>query len=71
MQKFGIEAVDPLGEPFDPQFHEAMAMVDSPDAEPNSVIEVMQKGFTLNDRLIRAAMVVVAKAATPSIDENA
>lgn len=70
LQKFDIEAIDPLGEPFDPQYHEAMAMVESPDAEPNSIIDVMQKGFTLNKRLIRAAMVVVAKPA-PKVDEQA
>ncbi len=62
LDKAGIAQVDPLGEPFDPQHHEAMAMIPSPDAEPNSVIEVMQKGYTLNGRLVRAAMVVVSKA---------
>jgi len=61
--KFNIEAVDPLGEPFDPQQHEAMAMVPNPDAEPNSVMEVMQKGYSLNERLVRAAKVIVTKAA--------
>ena len=54
--------MDPAGEPFDPQRHEAMAMVPSPTAEPNSVIEVLQPGYLLNGRLIRAAKVVVAKA---------
>ncbi len=62
LEKAGIAQVDPLGEPFDPQLHEAMAMVPSASAEPNSVIEVMQKGYTLNGRLVRAAMVVVSKA---------
>lgn len=60
--KGGIEQIDPLGHPFDPQQHEAMAMVENPGAEPNSVMDVMQKGYTLNGRLVRAAMVVVAKA---------
>lgn len=60
--KGGIEQIDPLGHPFDPQLHEAMAMVENPGAEPNSVMDVMQKGYTLNGRLVRAAMVVVAKA---------
>ncbi len=59
----GISEVDPHGEPFDPQLHEAIAMVPNPDAQPNSVMEVMQKGYTLNGRLVRAAKVVVAKAA--------
>ncbi|NIB44608.1 nucleotide exchange factor GrpE [Pseudomaricurvus alkylphenolicus] len=58
-----VEAIHPLGEPFDPQFHQAMSMVESPDAEPNSVINVFQKGYTLHGRLVRPAMVVVAKAA--------
>ena len=62
LAKGGIEPIDPLGHPFDPQLHEAMAMVPSPDAEPNTVIDVMQKGYQLNGRLVRAAMVVVAKA---------
>jgi molecular chaperone GrpE len=61
LEKSGIALVDPLGEPFDPQLHEAMAMVPNPDAEPNSVIDVMQRGYTLNGRLVRAAKVVVVK----------
>jgi len=61
-RKAGVEQLDPLGEPFDPQHHEAMAMVPNPDMEPNSVMQVMQKGYTLNGRLVRAAMVVVSKA---------
>ncbi len=61
LEKSGIAIVDPLGEPFDPQLHEAMAMVLNPDAEPNSVMEVMQRGYTLNGRLVRAAKVVVVK----------
>ena len=61
LEKAGIAIVDPLGEPFDPQLHEAMAMVPNPDAEPNSVMDVMQRGYTLNGRLVRAAKVVVVK----------
>jgi molecular chaperone GrpE len=61
IQKFGLEQVDPIGNPFDPALHEAMTMVDAPDAEPNTVIAAMQKGYTLNGRLVRPAMVVVAK----------
>ena len=59
--KSSIEAVDPLGEPFDPQLHQAIATQESPDSEPNSVIEVIQKGYTLNGRVIRPAMVMVSK----------
>ena len=62
LAKNGIEQIDPLGEPFDPAQSEAMAMVENPDAEPNSVMEVMQKGYALNGRLVRAAKVIVAKA---------
>ena len=59
--KFSIDAVDPIGEPFDPQLHQAIATQESPDSEPNSVIEVVQKGYTLNGRVIRPAMVMVSK----------
>ena len=62
LEKAGISRIHPVGEPFDPQLHEAMAMVENPDAEPNSVLDVMQAGYTLNGRLVRAAMVVVSKA---------
>ena len=62
LAKFSVEAVDPAGEPFDPQVHEAIAMVESAHAEPGSVLEVVQKGYTLNGRLLRPARVVVAKA---------
>jgi molecular chaperone GrpE len=61
--KFNIEAVDPEGEPFDPNLHQAMSMVENNEVEPNSVIAVMQKGYTLNGRLLRPAMVMVSKAA--------
>lgn len=60
LKRFGVEPVDPLGEPFDPRFHEAISMLANPAAEPNSVLEVVQKGYTLNGRLVRAAMVVVS-----------
>lgn len=63
LSKFNVERLDPVGEPFDPQLHQAMTMVENPEVEPNSVMAVMQKGFTLNGRLVRPAMVVVSKAA--------
>ncbi len=63
LKKFHIEAVDPQGEPFDPNLHQAMSMVENDAVEPNSVIAVMQKGYTLNGRLLRPAMVMVSKAA--------
>jgi molecular chaperone GrpE len=62
LEKHGVQSVDPLGEPFDPETAQAMSMVEQPDAEPNSVIAVMQKGYTLNGRLLRPAMVMVSKA---------
>ena len=62
LAKFNIEVVDPVGEPFDPNVHQAMTMVPNPDMEPNTVMDVMQKGYTLSGRLIRPAMVVVSKA---------
>lgn len=58
----GIEQIDPTGEPFDPQQHEAMSMLAVPTAEPDSVIDVVQKGYTLQTRLLRPARVIVAKA---------
>ena len=61
MEKSGLEQIDPVGEPFDPELHEAMSMIESADAEPGSVVQVLQKGYTLNGRLVRAAMVLVAK----------
>lgn len=62
LSKFQIEQLDPVGEPFDPQHHQAMSMIENPDAEPNTVLAVMQKGYTLNGRLVRPAMVMVSKA---------
>lgn len=64
MKKYNIEALDPVGEPFDPQLHQAMTMMENADMEPNTVMAVMQKGYTLNGRLIRPAMVMVTKAAS-------
>ena len=62
LKKFHIVTVDPAGEPFDPQLHQAMSMVENGDVEPNTVIAVMQKGYTLNGRLVRPAMVMVSKS---------
>ena len=59
--KFNIEVIDPLGEPFDPQKHQAMSIQESPESEPNTVISVLQKGYTLHGRVIRPAMVMVSK----------
>lgn len=60
LQQFGVEQLDPAGEPFDPEFHEAISMQPSDDVEPGSVVAVVQKGYSLNGRLLRPAMVIVA-----------
>jgi len=62
MEKLGIEEIDPMNEKFDAAKHQAMTMQPNADVEPNTVIAVMQKGYSLNDRLIRPAMVMVSKA---------
>ena len=66
MQRQGIAVVDPIGAPFDPNLHEAMTMIESPAAEPGSVVEVFQKGYTVNGRLTRPARVIVAKHPAPA-----
>ncbi|MDL5599693.1 nucleotide exchange factor GrpE [Bacillus subtilis] len=74
LKRFQVEAVDPHGAPFNPEHHQAMAMEESAHVEPGSVLKVFQKGYLLNGRLLRPAMVVVSKApaeAPPSIDEQA
>lgn len=60
--KFGVVEIDPTGQPFNPEHHQAMSMQASDEVEPNSVLMVMQKGYLLNERLVRPAMVVVSKA---------
>ena len=62
LTKEGVEIIDPTGEPFDPNEHQAMSMVENLDMEPNSVLAVVQKGCKLNGRLVRPAMVMVTKA---------
>ena len=63
LEKNQVKSIDPQGEPFNPEEHQAMTMVPNPDVEPNTVLEVFQKGYSLNGRLIRPAMVVVSKSA--------
>ena len=69
MERFGIAEVDPQGEPFDPELHEAMTMQPSAEVEPGSVLTVFQKGYTLNGRLLRPARVVVAQEPAASDGE--
>ncbi|MBN6363409.1 nucleotide exchange factor GrpE [Providencia huaxiensis] len=59
--KFGIEPVSEVNVPFNPEVHQAITMIESPDHQANHVINVMQKGYTLNNRLLRPAMVIVSK----------
>ena len=61
MERFGITTVDPEGEPFDPELHEAISVQSSDTAEPGTVLAVMQKGYVLNGRLLRPAMVIVSE----------
>ncbi len=63
LEKFGVTEIDPQGEKFNPEWHEAVSVVQTPQAEADTVVAVMQKGYALNGRLIRPAMVVVAKPA--------
>jgi molecular chaperone GrpE len=58
----GVREIDPHGEPFDPAKHEALSMVPAPNLEPNSVVQVIQKGYEMHDRLLRAARVLVSQA---------
>lgn len=71
LRKFNVDVLDPVGEPFDPLFHQAIGMMESKTAEPDSVLAVMQKGYSLNGRVLRPAMVMVARAPTGSIDIKA
>lgn len=68
MEKFGVEQLDPAGETFDPEYHEAMSMQPSAEHAPNTVVNVVQKGYLLNGRVLRPAMVVVSSA--PADDES-
>lgn len=68
MAKQGVEVVDPEGEPFDPNRHQAMSMVEAPQTEPGSVVTVIQKGYLLNGRLVRPAMVMVSRGAASQSD---
>ncbi|HKK13423.1 MAG TPA: nucleotide exchange factor GrpE [Gammaproteobacteria bacterium] len=75
MDKFGIREINPEGERFDPQYHEAMSMQERSDVEPNTVVSVVQKGYALNERLLRPAMVIVSRAGqnqqSHGVDERA
>ena len=61
LEKFGVESINPIDEKFDPELHEAVTMVPMPDKKSNTVLEVIQTGFTLNGRLVRPALVIVVQ----------
>ncbi|PSW61386.1 nucleotide exchange factor GrpE [Photobacterium kishitanii] len=69
--KFGLKVIDPQGEAFNPEFHQAMAIQESTEFAPNTVMAVMQKGYELNGRVIRPAMVMVSKAAAGNVNTQA
>ncbi|MFQ5642289.1 MAG: nucleotide exchange factor GrpE [Thiogranum sp.] len=75
MEKYNIKEVNPLNEIFNPEYHEAMSMQERDDVPPNTIVTVVQKGYLLNDRLIRPAMVIVSRAGAQSgggqLDEQA
>ncbi len=67
LEKFGITELNPAGEKFNPEFHQAMLTQEASDMEPNTILTVCQKGYLLHDRLIRPAMVIVSKAPETSV----
>ncbi|MBS1211617.1 MAG: protein GrpE [Proteobacteria bacterium] len=73
LEKFNVLPVEPMGEKFNPELHQAMAMEPNASVEPNTIVKVFQKGYVLNDRLLRPAMVVIAQAVAeqPHLDEKA
>ena len=71
IEKFGLKVLDPQGEAFNPELHQAMSMQESADMAPNTVMAVMQKGYELNGRLLRPAMVMVSRAPESGVDTQA
>ena len=70
LERFGVDELDPEGEPFDPEYHEAMSVMPSDTVEPGSVLTVVQKGYALNGRLLRPAMVIVAAEPAEDADDK-
>lgn len=68
LERHGVSVVDPAGAPFNPELHQAVSMQESADVPPNQIVSVMQKGYRLHERLLRPAMVVVARGAIPAVD---
>ncbi|MDR3450130.1 MAG: nucleotide exchange factor GrpE [Alphaproteobacteria bacterium] len=70
--RFGIKKIEPLGQPFDPNFHQVMMEVDDPNQPPGTVVQVLQAGYVIHDRLLREAMVAVSKGgASTHVDKSA
>ncbi len=67
LEKFNVVAIDAVGEIFDPARHEAMGQIESTEQSPNTIVQLLQKGYLLNDRLLRPAMVLIAKAPAPPV----
>ncbi|MDD3370326.1 MAG: nucleotide exchange factor GrpE [Alphaproteobacteria bacterium] len=73
LERFGIKKIDPMGQLFDPNFHRVMMEVDAADKAPGTVVQVLQAGYVIHDRLLREALVAVAKggSAVPRVDTEA
>jgi len=71
IEKFGMSVIDPQGQPFNPEKHQAMSMQENAELAPNTVLAVMQKGYEINGRLLRPAMVMVTKAPEAGVDTQA
>ena len=71
IEKFGLKVIDPQGQPFNPEHHQAMGMQENAELPPNTVMAVMQKGYEINGRLLRPAMVMVTRAPDSGIDTQA
>ena len=71
IEKFGLKVIDPQGQPFNPEHHQAMGMQEHAELPPNTVMAVMQKGYEINGRLLRPAMVMVTRAPESGIDTQA
>ncbi len=71
IEKFGMSVIDPQGQPFNPELHQAMSMQENAELPPNTVMAVMQKGYEINGRLLRPAMVMVTRAPEGGVDTQA
>jgi molecular chaperone GrpE len=71
IEKFGMSVIDPQGQPFNPEKHQAMSMQENAELPPNTVLAVMQKGYEINGRLLRPAMVLVTRAPESAVDTQA